>query len=69
MFKFIGALGIILISIGIISKERKNQDLFYIFGGTCLEMYSIYVSDIIFIILQAIFTLTAIYDLLKERRV
>ncbi|MFN3966638.1 MAG: hypothetical protein ACK4JE_02935 [Endomicrobiia bacterium] len=63
--KIIGALGIILISIGIITKKRKIQDIFYILGGICLEIYSIYIGDLIFIILQIIFTLTAIYDFIK----
>jgi len=58
-----GALGILLISIGIINKKRKNQNLLYIFGGICLLTYSIYIRDTIFIILQIIFTLAAIYAL------
>jgi lipid-A-disaccharide synthase-like uncharacterized protein len=65
IFKIIGALGIILISIGIITKKRKTQDIFYILGGICLEIYSIYIGDLIFIILQIIFTLAAIYDFAK----
>ncbi len=65
IFKIIGALGIILISIGIVVKRRKIQDIFYIFGGICLEIYSIYIGDLIFIILQIIFTLAAAYDFIK----
>ncbi len=65
IFKIIGALGIILISIGIINKKRKVQDLFYILGGICLEIYSVYIGDLIFIILQIIFTIAAVYDLVK----
>jgi hypothetical protein len=65
LFKLIGALGIVLISIGIITKSRKIQDIFYILGGICLEIYSIYLGDVIFIILQIIFTLAAIYDFIK----
>lgn len=65
IFKLIGALGIILIAIGIVTKKRKKQDIFYICGGICLETYSIYIGDLIFIILQIIFTLAAIYDFVK----
>ncbi len=65
IFKIVGALGIILISIGILNKKRKSQDILYIFGGVCLELYSIYIGDLIFIILQIIFTLAAVYDLIK----
>ncbi|MCK4589410.1 MAG: hypothetical protein KAT77_03140 [Nanoarchaeota archaeon] len=65
IFKLIGALGIILIAIGIILKKRKVQDVLFILGGICLETYSIYINDIIFIILQLIFILAAVYDLVK----
>ena len=65
VFKIIGALGIILIAIGIVIKKRKTQDIFYILGGICLETYSIYIKDVIFIILQIIFTLVAVYDFVK----
>ena len=65
VFKIIGALGIVLISIGIVAKKRKIQDIYYILGGICLETYSIYIGDLIFIILQIIFTLAAIYDFVK----
>ena len=65
IYKIIGALGLILISIGIVTKNRKNQDIFYVLGGLGLEIYSIYIRDVIFIILQIIFTLSAVYDLLR----
>ena len=67
LFKIIGALGIILISIGILNKKRENQDIFYIMGGVCLGAYSIYINDLIFIILQTIFTFAAIYDYIKHK--
>lgn len=63
--KIIGALGIILISIGVINKKRKIQDIFYILGRICLEAYSICIEDLIFIILQIIFTLSTVYDFAK----
>lgn len=64
-FKIVGALGLILISAGILTKRRKTQDIYYIFGGVCLEVYSISLGDLVFILLQIIFTLSAIYDLIK----
>lgn len=67
IYKIIGAAGLLLISIGIITKNRKAQDILYVIGGLCLEAYSIYLQEIIFIILQIIFTLAAVYDLLKIR--
>ena len=67
LFKIIGALGVALISIGIIVKKRETQDIYYILGGVCLEIYSIYIGDLIFIILQIIFTVAAIYDFIKVK--
>lgn len=67
IFKIIGAAGLLLISVGIVTKERKTQDVLYIIGGLCLETYSIYLGDIIFIILQIVFTLAASSDLVKVR--
>jgi len=32
-FKLIGAFGIIFISIGILVKKRKTEDIYYVFGG------------------------------------
>jgi len=65
IFKIIGALGILLIAVGIINKRRKIQDIYYLIGGISLLIYSIYIKDLIFIILQIIFTLAAVYDLIK----
>lgn len=64
-FKLIGVLGIILISIGVITKRRNRQDVFYILGGACLEVYSIHINDLIFAVLQIIFILSAVYDFNK----
>ncbi|OGH64915.1 MAG: hypothetical protein A2821_00360 [Candidatus Magasanikbacteria bacterium RIFCSPHIGHO2_01_FULL_41_23] len=63
IMKLIGAFGLLLISLGIIFKERKKQDTLYIFGGLALEAYSIYIGDLIFIILQIIFVISAVWDL------
>ncbi len=65
IFELIGALGIVLISIGIVIKKRKIQDIYFIFGGICLETYSIYIGNLIFIILQIIFILAAVYDFVR----
>ncbi|TFF99202.1 MAG: hypothetical protein EU541_05540 [Promethearchaeota archaeon] len=65
LFQLIGAIGIILISIGIVIQERLKQDFFYIWGGICLELYSISIGDLIFIILQIIFTIAAVFDFVK----
>lgn len=68
MFKFIGIIGLVAISVGIILKSRQQQDIVYIIGGLCLEAYSIYLDDWIFIILQAVFIISAVYDFVKHKR-
>jgi len=67
-FKSLGALGLLLISAGILTKERKKQNVFYILGGVLLEIYSLHLGDIIFIILQIVFVMAAIYDLIKQNK-
>jgi lipid-A-disaccharide synthase-like uncharacterized protein len=68
IFKIIGSLGLLLITIGILLKNRKIRDILYVVGGLSLEVYSIFIGDLIFIILQAVFTMVAVYDLIKLRR-
>ena len=64
-FKIIGVVGLILIVIGVLLKKRKKEDIFYIVGGVFLATYSIYIRDVIFIVLQIVFILAATYDLLR----
>ena len=68
IFKSFGIIGLILITIGVLLKKRKTEDKFYIMGGICLVVYSTYIKDMIFITLQIIFILVAIYDYRKKRR-
>lgn len=65
IFKIIGAIGLIFIIIGVAIKDRKKRDIVYILGGICLEIYSIYIKDNLFIILQAFFILVAISDFFR----
>jgi len=65
IFQIIGALGLILISIAVLIKKKKYEDILFILGGLCLEAYSISIKNIIFIILQAVFILASGYELIK----
>ena len=62
-FKLAGAVGLVCISAGILIKDRKRQDWLYIIGGLLLESYSFSIGDLIFMALQIIFTVAAVYDL------
>ncbi|MAG60231.1 hypothetical protein CL619_00440 [archaeon] len=66
IYKFIGAFGLLLISLGVITKKRKKQNLYYIVGGVLLEIYSISIGDLIFMILQVIFIAAAVSDYVKR---
>jgi len=44
-------------------RQKREQYVLYIVGGALLEIYSISIRDTIFIILQLVFTLSAIYEL------
>ncbi|MDP3971007.1 MAG: hypothetical protein Q8P90_04925 [bacterium] len=64
MFKVIGILGLIFIIAGIVLKSRQSRNIVYIIGGICLTIYSIAINDIIFIVLQVVFTGVTIFDLI-----
>ena len=72
LFRIIAILGLILIISGtlLISAKKKRTRKRYIYpllvaGGICLEIYSVYIRDLIFIILQAVFIAIAIYGIIK----
>ena len=68
IYKLIGGVGLLLISLGLVLKNRKREDALYIIGGICLEIYSIHIQDVIFIVLQIIFIFFAVYDRFKVRK-
>ncbi|MCD4760124.1 hypothetical protein K8R33_04525 [archaeon] len=69
----LGGIGLILIILGVIVKRRgfketrRNQDLYYIFGGIFLLIYSISIKNYIFIVLQLLFILAALWDYKKRK--
>ena len=68
LIKILGALGLVLITIGIFVKLEKKQDWVFVFGGLCLLGYSIYLQDPIFIPLQIIFILASLIEIVKISR-
>ncbi len=49
-------------------QGSETPKYFVYYGGVGLEIYSIYLQDTIFIILQIIFTIAAISDLLRIKK-
>jgi len=70
-YKILGILGLTLIIIGtfMISKKDKIKLIYFILfvGGLCLAIYSFYINDLIFIILQIIYILIVSYRLIELR--
>ena len=58
--------GTFLISQGKKVKRKKIYSLLLI-GGVSLTIYSFYIKDIIFIVLQILYILIVIYDIIKLR--
>ena len=69
VFKIIGATGLLSITIGVLTKNRIKQNFFFVIGGLLFFTYSAYLRDPIFIPLQIIFTLAAIFELYKLEKV
>jgi len=65
IWKIFGAIGLILITWGVLIKDKKKESIVFILGGLFLESYSISIGDPIFITLQAIFVIVATYELVK----
>ena len=71
IFNIIAIIGLLSIISGtlMISRKKKIRRIYVypllILGGICLEIYSIYIQDLIFIALQGIFIISAIYGLIK----
>lgn len=61
--KILGAVGLMLITAGVLIKNEKQQDVLFILGSTGLLVYSISLRDPIFIPLQAIFIMVTTYEL------
>ena len=63
----LGIIGLILIICGMLQCEDDTQSWLYVFGGMFMFAYSILVWDVIFIVLQSVFTLAALLRLFGVR--
>jgi len=60
-----GGLGLLAITIGVILKNERRQDVVFIIGGLLLAGYSTYRGDPIFLLLQIVFIVVAAVELVK----
>ena len=63
-----GILGLLIITYAVWLKNEKRQDLLFIFGGLSLLIYSIWIQDIIFIVLQIVFIVSALIERVRLSR-
>ena len=74
IYKLIGILGLISIIFGtfmisIKGKIPKKQIyIFLLIGGIFLTIYSVYINDLIFIILQIAYILIVIYNITQLKK-
>jgi len=68
IFKIIGVLGLVMISLGVITQKKESEDLIYIVGGILLLIYSSYIGDLIFVVLQIVFIISAIFHFIKVKK-
>ncbi len=67
MFKIIGALGLILVSTGLLVSSRRKRNILSFFGGVCLLVYSFFLNDIVFILLQSVYILFTVIDYARSK--
>lgn len=60
-----GVLGLLAITIGVILTNERQQDVVFIIGGVLLAGYSAYRGDPIFLLLQIVFIIVAVVELIK----
>ncbi len=68
IFTIIGILGLIFVIFGLLQRKEIKEDIFFLIGGVFLIVYSIYLRNTIFIILQAAFILATVWEIIKIRK-
>jgi len=63
-----GIIGLIVISIAIWVRDEKKQDILFIVGGCFLLVYSVGIKNIIFSVLQVVFIISALIELIKLKK-
>ncbi len=67
MLIIFGIFGLLIISFSVWLKNERWQDILFIIGGASLLVYSVSIGDVIFIILQIVFIVSALMELAKLR--
>ena len=62
---YFGIIGLLILSAAIWISDENRQDVLFIIGGISLLIYSISIGDLIFIILQIVFIVSALVEIIK----
>lgn len=68
LFKILGVLGLLLITYGISVRAPVKRSYLFAVGGVLLFLYSAFLRDVIFTILQIIFTLSSVHEIYKNKK-
>lgn len=74
IFYLIGIFGLLILTYAILLNLKKSKSTgkyvysMFVVGGLLLLIYSIYIKNTLFIILQVVFIIAAIYGLIKHIR-
>ena len=66
-FQIAGAVGLLLITGGVLQPTEKRQNILFVFGGFFLLAYSVFLRDPIFVPLQVIFIGASMVALKKNK--
>ncbi|MBU1202475.1 hypothetical protein KKH39_00290 [Patescibacteria group bacterium] len=72
IYKFVGILGLVIISTGVFWQKKYLEDTLYIIGGVALLVYSYSIREWIFVVLQIVFILSAfshLFKLVKSKKI
>jgi Ca2+/Na+ antiporter len=65
LFKICGIIGLLLITRGIFIHREVKKDTYSAVGGIFLLVYSLYLQDVIFSLLQLVFIVATLYEIWK----
>lgn len=68
LFYVFGIVGLLLITYGVLSKFPLIEKKYFIFGGIFMTIYSLFMGDLIFILLQIVFLSASIYKFFKIKK-
>ncbi len=67
-FTILGAMGLGFVTLGVLQRNELKSDYLFVLGGIFLEAYSIYIKSWVFIVLQIVFILGSLYEIIKIKK-